>query len=246
MPLVQELRPGVVERRARPLQPVLLDPRVADPVPVRREVGQLVPDRLRVGVLGPVAAERAGEVDHDLAVAARVPGQRHGGAHAVDPPLGVRERAVLLREARGGEDDVREACRGVVQEQVLRDDELELGEPLLDVVRVRLGLRRVLADQVERLDPVVVEAGHHLVEPVAGALGQVDAPRLGELLAAPPGRPRAGSRGSSAGSRPSRSGPGRCSGRAARSARSTRSRDGRSSGRGSRATRCCRRRRRAR
>ena len=31
-------------------------------------------------------------------------------------------------------------------------------EPLLDVAGVRLGLRRVLADEVERLDPAVVEA----------------------------------------------------------------------------------------
>ena len=54
-------------------------------------------------------------------------------------------------------------------------------EPFLDVVGVRLGLRRVLADEVERLDPPVVEAGHHLVEPVAGRLGHLDAPRLGEL-----------------------------------------------------------------
>ena len=90
-------------------------------------------------------------------------------------------------------------------------------QPLLDVVRVRLGLRRVLADQVERLDPAVVEAGHHLVEPVAGALGQVDAPGGRELLPHLRVVPGLVARGSSAGSRPSRSGPGRCSGRGARS-----------------------------
>ena len=180
---MQELRPRMVARRARPLHSVLLDPVVADPEPVRREVGELVPDRLRVRILRPVAAERARQRDHDLAVAARVAGARNRCAHAVDPPLGVRERAVLLGEARGREDDVRVLARRLVQEEILRDDELELREPLLDVRRVRLRLRRVLADQVERLDPPVVEPGHHLVEPVAGALGQVDAPGLGELLA---------------------------------------------------------------
>ena len=45
----------------------------------------------------------------------------------------------------------------VVQEDVLRDDEVEPCEPLLDVARVRLGMRRVLADQVEGLDAPVVE-----------------------------------------------------------------------------------------
>ncbi len=111
------------------------------------------------------------------------PGQRHRGADAVDPPLRVRERAVLLGEARRGEDDVRVPARGLVQEEVLRDEELELPQPLLDVMRVRLRLGRVLADEVERLDPAVVEPRHHLVEPVAGALRQVDAPRGRELLA---------------------------------------------------------------
>ena len=37
--------------------------------------------------------------------------------------------------------------RHVVQEDVLRDQEVELAEPFLDVVGVRLGLRRVLADR---------------------------------------------------------------------------------------------------
>ena len=180
---MQEHRAGMVACRARPLHAVLLDPVVADPVPVRGQVGELVPDRLRVRVLRPVAPERAGQRDDDLAVDPRVARARHRGSHAVDPPLGVRERPVLLREAGGREDDVRVRPRGLVQEEVLRDHELELREPLLDVVRVRLGLRRVLADQVQRLDPPVMKAGHHLVEAVAGALGQVGAPGGRELRA---------------------------------------------------------------
>ena len=56
---VQELRARVVERRARPLDALLLQPVVADAEPVRREVGELVPDRLRVRVLRPVAPSAA-------------------------------------------------------------------------------------------------------------------------------------------------------------------------------------------
>ena len=49
-------------------------------------------------------------------------------------------------------------------------------EALLDVVGVRLGLRRILADQVERLDPAVVQAGDDLVEPVPGLLRHLGPP----------------------------------------------------------------------
>ena len=104
-------------------------------------------------------------------------------AHAVHAPLGVRERPVLLREARRRQDDVRVVPRRVVQEDVLRDDELARRQALLDVARVRLGVRRVLADQVERLRPAVVEPRDDLVEPVAGRLRHLDAPRRRELRA---------------------------------------------------------------
>ena len=239
-------RPRVVEVGARPLHAVLLDARVTDPVPVRTEVGELVPDVLRRPVLRPRPAERGRHRADDAPVLARFAGAVERLPHPVHPALGVREGAVLLGEARRREDDVRVLPGRVVQEDVLRDDELAAGEALLDVVGVRLGLGRVLADQVERLHAPVVEPGDDLVEPVARRLRHLHPPRLRELRAGSPGRRPAGSRAGTTGSRPSRSGPGRCSGRAARSARSTRSRGGRSSARGSRATRCCRRRRRAR
>jgi hypothetical protein len=76
---------------------------------------------------------------------------------------------------------VRVLAGRVVQEDVLRDDELARLEALLDVVRVRLRLRRVLADQVERLDTAVVQAGDDLVEAIAGHGRHLDPPRLREL-----------------------------------------------------------------
>src|SRR5581483_8260461 len=71
---VQERRPRMVELWAGPLDPVLLDPRIADPVPVRAQVGELVPDVLRALVLGPARAERPGDGDHDPPVLARLAG----------------------------------------------------------------------------------------------------------------------------------------------------------------------------
>jgi hypothetical protein len=58
----------MVEVGHRPLHAVLLEPVVADPVPVRRQVCELVPDRLRVGVLGPVRAECLRHENDDVAV----------------------------------------------------------------------------------------------------------------------------------------------------------------------------------
>ena len=221
--------PGWSDLRHRPLDAVLLEAVVADAVPVRREVGELVPDRLGVRVLGPVRAERPRHVDDDLAVDPRLAGQRHRRADAADAPLGVRERAVLLGEARRREARRPRTSRVMsLRKMSCETRKSSTAEPLLDVVRVRLGLRRVLADEVERLDAAVVEAAHHLVEAVARRLGHLDAPRLGEL---PPDLGVVDglvAREVRRGSRPSRSGPGRCSGRGARSGRSTRSRGGRS------------------
>ena len=71
--------------------------------------------------------------------------------------------------------------RRVIEEDVLRQEEVEPLEAFLDVLGVRLGLRRVLADQVQGLDAPVVQAGDDLVEAVAGPLWNLGAPRVGEL-----------------------------------------------------------------
>ena len=178
---VQEWRPRMTHLGSGPLDAVLLEAVVADAVPGWREVRELVPDRLRVRVLGPARTESLGEQEDDLEVGLRVSGQRCGFAHPTDAPLGVRERAVLLGEARCGKHDVRVLARHVVEEDVLRDQEVELSEAFLDVAGVRLGLRGVLADEDERPDAAVVEATHHLVEPVPGRLGYLGAPRFREL-----------------------------------------------------------------
>ena len=69
---VEVRRAGVVPVDARPLQPDILEAVVANPRPVRRQVGELVPDVLGRRVL-PVGAEPPREVDDDPPVLASVP-----------------------------------------------------------------------------------------------------------------------------------------------------------------------------
>ena len=76
---------------------------------------------------------------------------RHDRAHPVDPALGVGERAVLLEERRAGQEHVREPG-GLVEEQVVHDDELHRPQRRLDVLGVGVALRDVLALHVEALE----------------------------------------------------------------------------------------------
>src|SRR6266550_4591065 len=109
----------MVAIEAGPLEPDLLDPVVTDPRPERREIRELVPGVFGRRVLGPVGAQRLGEVDDDAPVLARVARARNRFTDAVYTPLGVRERSVLLREAGGREHDVRMLRARLVQEEVL-------------------------------------------------------------------------------------------------------------------------------
>ncbi len=74
----------------------------------------------------------------------------HHRAHPVDPPLGVGEGAVLLQERRPGQEDVGE-LRGLVEEQVLHDEQVERRQGAAATCGgVRVGLGDVLALDEER------------------------------------------------------------------------------------------------
>ena len=82
-------------------------------------------------------------------------------AHALHAALGVGERAFLLRERRRGQEHVG-LLRGLVHEEVLHDQTVELGDRLLGVVEVGLGEQRVLADHVHRADAAAQTRLDHL------------------------------------------------------------------------------------
>ena len=104
---------------------------------------------------------------------------------ALDSPLGVRLGAVLLGVAGCREHHVGE-LGGLGQEDVLHDQELEVPEPLLDMLDVGVGEHRVLAHDVHRPDltGVIGEDVHHLGDGIAdpGLRDIVDPPGLHHLL----------------------------------------------------------------
>src|SRR5207342_1117884 len=93
------------------------------------------------------------------------------------PPVRVGVRAVFLQVGRGGQDDVGELGR-LGQEDVLDDEELQRGQRLADLVDVRVGQERVLAQHVH--------AAHAARQGGADNLGDGE-PALGVQVAGPPG-----------------------------------------------------------
>ncbi len=68
----------------------------------------------------------------------------HYGTHAIDAPFGVRERAVLFEERGARQEDVCER-RCLVVKQILHDEAVERSQRVGHVLRVRIGLREILA-----------------------------------------------------------------------------------------------------
>ena len=172
----------MVRRGARPLDTALaVETRVREPREERREPRHLVEDRGRPRVVE-LAADREpeplrhalGELARDPPVGPRLARPREGLAHALDAPLRVGERALLLGERRRRQEDV--GARGrLVQEEILHDEDVELLDRLLRVVEVGLREERVLADDVHGARLAVEAPFDHLGH---------DAPR-------PPRRPHA-------------------------------------------------------
>jgi hypothetical protein len=101
------------------------------------------------------------QITNDLEVAPRIAAYRERGSHKLHAPLGVRERAFLLRKTHAGQNHMRH-LRGLVQEDILHHKELDLLKRFTDVIGVRVGEHRVLAHDVQRLDAPIEHAVHQL------------------------------------------------------------------------------------
>ncbi len=82
-------------------------------------------------------------------------------AHALDAAVGVGECAFLLRPGSRGQKDVGKGA-GLVDEQVLRHEELQLFHHVARVVQVGLGHHRILAHDVQRAHAARPDLAHDL------------------------------------------------------------------------------------
>ena len=172
--LVEARRVGAV-RSNRPLQAAAADPLVGDACELRREGADLEHDVLRAAPRQLVAEPRRDELE-DLEVGLGCAGRGGGSVHQLDAPLGIGEGAGLLQERGRGQHDVRLA-RGLVLEDVLHDQQLEVGERRLDLGGVRVGLADVVAADPERLQLPRDRRVKHLGQREAALAAQWHAPR---------------------------------------------------------------------
>ena len=106
-------------------------------------------------------AHRRGERAGDLPVG-HAGLRRHHRAHAVDAALGVGEGAVLLQERRAGQEHVREAWRSRSGTGPARRRSSIAASAGRDVLGVGVGLRDVLALDVEALEGAVERGVEHV------------------------------------------------------------------------------------
>jgi hypothetical protein len=164
-PPVKERLTGMLLVGTRPLESAhLLETRVAHAAGEMGSDGaELVPDLLRRR-FAPVVTQPPGDLRDDPQLVARARRRIDRLAHALDAPFAVGDGPLALAPRRGGrQDDVRE-LRRAREEDLLHDEMVEAAQPVLDVVRVGVGLRGILADDVERRQVAPVHRAQHLGE----------------------------------------------------------------------------------
>src|SRR5574341_1731930 len=117
---VQNRRAGMVRRRAGPLKPTLLKPLKTDATVARRHLSDLVHNIGGTIIIPALRAQPLRNPGDDLPVGSRLTGRVHDLAHALDAPLGIAERPILLRERRRRKHDIRH-MPGLIQENILHD-----------------------------------------------------------------------------------------------------------------------------
>lgn len=127
----------------------------------------------------------AGVVEEDVQVGAGLAGRFDGLLGEMDGPVGVGERAGLLRPGRGGQHDVRQLC-GLGGIEVLDDGEqLLAAEDGADAVEFGQGDRRVGAGDPQHPDRALLGVAEDLQRGsgrrVVRDAGQVDVPDAGEV-----------------------------------------------------------------
>src|SRR5579872_4494916 len=166
---------------ARPLNRAeFVEPGVGDASESRRRLRDLVHDLGRMRIVH-LEAERLGESDRGLPIR-HAAEWRHYFADAAYSAFGIGESAVLFEERRARQEDMR-ITRGLIEENVLNDDAFHRPEAGRDVLRIRVGLRDILALYVKALEGALDRLVHHVRDTQARLVGERNAPETFENLA---------------------------------------------------------------
>ncbi len=114
---------------------------------------------------GPLAAEllfdAPGEITNDLPIRPRVTARFQRLAHALNTAIGVGERSFLFRPRGRGQENVGVGA-GLINEQVLYRQELQLFDHVTRVIEIGLGHHWILAHDVERAHAARPDLAHDL------------------------------------------------------------------------------------
>ena len=173
--------PGGRRIVARPLdRSEFVQPRIGHALESRRRRGDLIHNFARMGVAHG-HADRVGERHRHLPIG-HSGKRRNRLAHAIDAALGVGECAVLFQKRGAGQEHMR-VTRGLVEEEILDDDAFHRAQARGDVLRVRIGLRDILALNVEPLERAVDCLVDHIGNAQARLVAKRHAPQAFERLA---------------------------------------------------------------
>src|SRR5271155_2539894 len=95
----------------------------------------------------PVGAKVIGHILNDLPIRTATFERFENLVQPLNSPLGAGKGAFLLKAWRAGQDDISKAA-GFAEEDILHDEEVEFGESIAHVVRVRIDNAHLFADQV--------------------------------------------------------------------------------------------------
>ena len=126
-------RAGMVHAGDRIDQPDLVDAPIGDAGIIHVDRGHLAQDLFGGGVVpsGGGGASQTGfesgrEIAKDLPVGARLAAGRLSRTHSLDAAVRVGKCSIFFGKRRGGQEDIRKRA-GLVDEQVLGDEELKMG-----------------------------------------------------------------------------------------------------------------------
>src|SRR5437764_666113 len=123
----------------------------------------------------PMGTETIGELLYDSPIGPAALERFEHFIKSLDAPFGAGERAFLLEAWTGGENNIRKPA-GIAKENVLNDEEIELGKTCFDKILIRIHEADFLAKQVHPFEFAGMNGLDHFFVVQAFGGGKLDLP----------------------------------------------------------------------